>query len=237
MLLSVVIPAFNEERYLPLTLAGIRAAAAAVGQGVEILVVDNDSSDRTADAARSFGATVVTEKIHNIARVRNTGAAFAHGDILAFIDADTLVPAHFFRRVQEAMSSPNCLGGCADILHRPDSKFLRAYLTLWRWLALMLRMRQGAAQFCRKSAFTDLNGYDESLFMGEDVDFYWRLGRLCKKSRARLEFLADVCIEPSPRRFNRLPLWRTLLVTNPLYLLAFRRRKAAWADWYVQAPR
>src|ERR1017187_8030954 len=104
MLLSVLIPAFNEERHLPQTLTSLRDAIASCRCGVELIVVDNASVDRTADVARAFGATVVHEQIHNVARVRNVGARSAHGDALVFIDADTVVPQQFLDKVAEAMS-------------------------------------------------------------------------------------------------------------------------------------
>jgi glycosyltransferase involved in cell wall biosynthesis len=174
MLLSVVIPAFNEELYLPKTLSSILRASAQCRCGVELIVVDNASADRTAAVAREFGASVVHEHVHNIARVRNVGAEAAHGDVLIFIDADTLVPHQFFDRVVEAMSDPACIGGSPEMVHHVRSRLLRAYFRAWRWIGIKTGMAQGAAQFCRKSAFRILNGYDESQFVGEDVDFYWR---------------------------------------------------------------
>ena len=61
MVISVVIPAFNEESYLPATLASLRDAISICRCEVELIVVDNESSDRTGEVARSFGATVVRE--------------------------------------------------------------------------------------------------------------------------------------------------------------------------------
>src|SRR4051794_28210023 len=117
MLLSVVIPAFNEERHLPETLSSLQDAIAACRCGVELIVVDNASADRTADVAAIFVATVVREQIHNVARVRNTGVRSAHGDILVFIDADTVVPRHLLDKVAEAMSGPACVWGSPDVVH------------------------------------------------------------------------------------------------------------------------
>jgi len=235
--LSVVIPAFNEELYLPETLSRLHDAISACPCGVEMIVVNNRSADRTAEVARSFGATVVPEPVHNIARVRNAGAKVARGDVLAFVDADTTVPPHFLQRIAEVMADPACMGGRADMVHAPASRLLRAYLHAWRWLGMRLGMAQGAAQFCRKSAFTLLNGYDESQFMGEDVDFYWRLQRLCAKTGGYLKFLDDLKVVPSARRFNQTPIWRTLVWTNPLFIALFRKTRAAWRDWYVRTPR
>ena len=237
MLISAVIPAFNEQVYLPATLSSLRDAISVCRCGTELIVVDNESADRTSELARSFGAMVVREAVHNISRVRNAGARAARGDVLAFVDADTIVPPYFLERVAEAMGDPACFGGSADIVHTPASKLLRAYLAAWRWLGIRLDMAQGAAQFCRRSAFDLLKGYDESYFMGEDVDFYWRLQKLCAKAGGHLSFLDDVKVVPSPRRFDRTPIWRTLIWTNPLFIGLFRKRFSAWAAWYVKSPR
>ncbi|MGA7234034.1 MAG: glycosyltransferase [Bryobacteraceae bacterium] len=166
------------------------------------------------------------EAIHNIARVRNAGKSAARGDVLAFVDADTIIPRHFFQKVAAAMSDPACFGGSADIIHTPASKLLRAYLEAWRWFGSRLDMAQGAAQFCRRSAFDVLKGYDASYFMGEDVDFYWRLQTLCRKTGGHLSFLDDVKVVPSPRRFDLTPTWRTLIWTNPVFIALFRKRRS-----------
>jgi hypothetical protein len=98
-------------------------------------------------------------------------------------------------------------------------------------------MAQGAAQFCRRSAFDLLTGYDESYFMGEDVDFYWRLQRLSAKAGGHLSFLSDVRVVPSARRFDMTPTWRTLVWTNPVFIALFRKRYSAWAAWYGETRR
>jgi glycosyltransferase involved in cell wall biosynthesis len=236
-MISVVVPAFNEELYLVGTLSSLRAAMSRCRRLVELIVVDNQSVDRTADIAQSFAATVVSEAVHNISRVRNTGAHVARGDVLVFVDADTIVPPHFLDCIAEKMDDPACLGGSTDIVHTPKSKLLKRYLSLWRWAGSRLGMAQGAAQFCRKPAFIALNGYDESQFMGEDVDFYWRLQTLAAKTGGYLSFLNDVKVLPSPRRFDRTPVWRTLIWTNPVFIALFRKTSSAWAEWYVRAPR
>lgn len=237
MSLSVIVPAFNEEMYLPRSLSSLQRAAAECRCSVELIVVDNASTDRTAEIALASGARVVCETVHNVARVRNAGAATAHGEVLVFVDADTVVPLEFLDRVHEAIADPLCLGGSADIVHDVRSEILRVYLGAWRWIGFKLGMAQGAAQFCRASAFRDLNGYDESQFMGEDVDFYWRLRKLCARTGAHVQFLSDVKVVPSPRRFDTVPLWRTLVWTNPLFVWALRKSKSAWAQWYVTPPR
>jgi glycosyltransferase involved in cell wall biosynthesis len=241
MLLSIVIPAYNEAACLSETLANLDRARALLDSNdntqTEIIVVDNDSVDATAEVARACGATVAFEKQHNVAKVRNSGARVAHGDVLVFVDADTVVPVQLLARIAETMSNATCLGGAVDTDYRPQKIAVRVYLKGWRILGKLLGMAQGATQFCRRDSFMALKGYDETSFMGEDVDFYWRLRRFATRQNARVVFIEDLKVVPSTRRFDQWQLWRILLWTNPLVVLIFRRRKSCWEGWYRAAPR
>src|SRR5260221_5303735 len=92
MKISLVVPAFNEERLLPGSLSSMRAAMqgfARLGWHSELIVCDNNSTDRTAEIAKSAGAEVVFEPVNQISRARNAGAARAGGDWIFFVDADS----------------------------------------------------------------------------------------------------------------------------------------------------
>jgi glycosyltransferase involved in cell wall biosynthesis len=240
MMLSVIIPAFNEEKYLPATLDHVRQASQATlasGKSVEIIVVDNASSDRTAEVAVTHGAKVVSVPEHNVARVRNAGARAASGEILVFLDADTLVPLHLLSRIAEEMGDLNCLGGAVDTDYQPVRTLMRLYLRLWRIIGHAFGMAQGALQFCRRDIFFALKGYDESIYMGEDVDFYWRLRKLAKCRGQSVQLLTDVRVVPSCRRFDQWPTHRILIETNPIYIMFLQRSKTAWCGWYRDVPR
>jgi glycosyltransferase involved in cell wall biosynthesis len=200
-------------------------------------VVDNDSQDSTADVARDYGATVVKEALHNVAKVRNTGSRFAKGSVLVFVDADTIVPDELLWRIVEVVAEPTCIGGAVNADYRPVKLSSKIYLQFWRIIGKLSGMAQGATQFCRKDVFLALNGYDETLFMGEDVDFYWRLRKFAKRHNSSVNFIEDIRVVPSTRRFDQWRLWRTLIWTNPLFILVFRRRKAVWHGWYKAVPR
>src|ERR1700746_1981800 len=92
MKLSVIIPAFNEEKFITGCVEKVLRALEANRTNdltAEVIVVDNNSTDRTAELARAAGATVVFEPVNQIARARNSGAAAATGDWLIFVDADS----------------------------------------------------------------------------------------------------------------------------------------------------
>ena len=241
MNISVIIPAYNEEAYLPATLASIAEAAAILtvssGVRVEILVVDNNSTDTTTAVAQAAGATVVREPEQGIARARNTGARHASEDVLVFVDADVSVPPGTLSAIHAAVSDPSCVGGGVDVEYRPRRALIRFYLRCWRLLAQRLGMVQGATQFCRRSTFEAIGGYDERAWIGEDVDFYWAMRWLARSTGGSVRLIRSPRVQASSRRFDNWPVWKTLLWTNPLVIALFRRRKWTWGGWYSRPVR
>ena len=98
-------------------------------------------------------------------------ATCALGDLLVFLDADVVVPRTLLVAILEAMRDPACVGGGVDVDYRPRRSFVRLYLRMWSVLGRFTGMVQGAAQICRGDVFSDVGGYDESVWIGEDVDF------------------------------------------------------------------
>jgi glycosyltransferase involved in cell wall biosynthesis len=240
--LSIIVPAFNEARALPATLAALDDARRDVqlqfGCETDVLVVDNASTDATAQVARNAGARVVGEPFRNVARARNAGATVARGDVLVFVDADTWVPPESLEQIAGAMSDPRCVGGALGVVHRPRSRVLRTYLAGWRLLGRVLGMSQGATQFCRREEFDALAGYNERLWMGEDVELQWRLRRVARRTARSHRVIHECHVVPSPRRFDQWPLWRTLVWTNPLVTVALARSARFWRKgWYETPPR
>ena len=131
MKISIIVPAFNEEQFLGETLAQIKAAAGAfanAGWETELIVCDNNSTDRTAEIARAAGANVVFEPVNQISRARNSGAAAATGDWLVFVDADSHPSAGVFADMAKEIQTGNCIAGGATI--RWDQKlFIMELLT------------------------------------------------------------------------------------------------------------
>lgn len=238
MRFSVIIPAFNEEKYLPKTLECMVRALANTSFPSEIIVVDNQSEDKTRQIAANYGAKVISESVHNIGRVRNTGATKAAGEILVFIDADTLVPVSLFPAIVAAMQDEKCFGGSVAVDYGEfQRKWMKFYALAWRFWGNLLNMRGGAAQFCRKRIFEEVGGYDESIFVGEDVDFYWQLAKFAKRNGGFLQFIEDPMVITSTRRFDKMSFWKTLLLTHPIFILLNWKRKSAWKDWYDDAIR
>src|SRR6185369_4599544 len=112
-LISFVIPAWNEESVLGPTLEALSAARKHLAERSEVIVADDSSTDRTAEIARQHGARVVSVKHRQISVTRNAGAREAQGDLLIFIDADTIVTPKAVCAAVEAVRTGAVGGGCA----------------------------------------------------------------------------------------------------------------------------
>jgi len=108
---SIVVPAFNEEMLLPATLRALAQAMESVPYEGEVVVCDNNSTDRTAAIAREAGARVVFEATNQISRARNTGAKAARGRWLVWVDADTRLPGELLRAAIDGMATGGVAGG------------------------------------------------------------------------------------------------------------------------------
>jgi glycosyltransferase involved in cell wall biosynthesis len=236
--ISVVIPAFNEEKLLPATLAAVGRALEGVERS-EVIVVDNESTDRTAAIAGETGARVVSEAVHNISAVRNAGAAAAGGDVLVFIDADTIVRPGVFEKIELEMAGHKCLGGSVAVEYEgPYTRFwMSAFMRLWVVLGKLTRMRQGALQFCRADVFRELGGYDTGIYVGEDIEFHWRLDKLAKDRGGLTAFVEEPKVITSARRWNRMGLVRMMFFTHPVTIFLAWRHPKFWKDWYERAIR
>jgi hypothetical protein len=119
----------------------------------------------------------------------------------------------------------------------PQRRWMKYYLSSWKFWGRAFNMAQGAAQFCRKFPFQELEGYDETIFVGEDIAFYWRLSKLARRKKGYLYFIEDPKVSTSSRKFNKMSLWKTLLLTHPIFVLLTWRKKSVWKEWYEKAVR
>lgn len=238
MNLSVVIPAYNEAKYLPATLAALKDSLAPIN-GVEVIVVDNASTDSTREIAGQSGAEIVDEREHNIGKVRNTGAFASSGEITVFLDADTIVAPGLFEKIIEVMSDPRCVGGSVAVEYETPSgrEWMRWFTILWTFLGRLTKMRQGALQFCRREIFHELGGYDTTIYVGEDIEFHWRLDKLAKGREGFTIFIEEPRVLTSSRRWEKMGLFRMIFFTHPITIFLAWRIRSFWKDWYENAVR
>jgi len=201
--LSIVVPAFNEERLLAGTLEAIRAAAGAF-DGVwswELIVCDNNSTDGTAAIARAAGAQVVFEPHNQISRARNRGAQSAQGDWLLFIDADCAPTPGLFRELRACIERGDVLAGGSTIAAEGSLGF-RISIRAWNALSRALRWAAGSFIFCERDAFASLGGFSEELYASEELEFFQRLKPLAHGRAKRLVILHRHPLRTSDRKLR-----------------------------------
>lgn len=209
MLISIVVPAFNEERLLGATLASVREsmkAFATVGWESELIVCDNNSTDRTAELGRSAGAKVVFEPINQIGRARNRGAEAAAGEWLVFVDADSHPTRELFLEVIEAIRSGRYVAGGCTV--RLDGEFPLAVrvVRLWNFLSRTVRLLAGSFIFCEAKAFRAIGGFSQELFAGEELELSQKLKRWGRQDGRKLIILHRHPLLTSARKVQ---LYRT----------------------------
>ena len=205
MNISVIVPAFNEEKLLGASLADIKSAATALaarGWSVELIVCDNNSTDRTPDVARAAGAKVVFEPVNQIARARNAGAAAATGDWLVFVDADSHPSAGLFADVADQILSGRCLAGGATI--RLDEHFFVASLITWLWnfASRWRRLLAGSFIFVEAAAFRQIGGFSHELFAAEELDLSKRLKQFARGTGRKIVILHRHPLRTSARKMK-----------------------------------
>ena len=168
-MLSFIIPAHNEERLIGATLDALRAVARDLPVPSEIIVVDDASTDRTAAIANEHGVRLLKVDHRHIAATRNAGARIACGDVLVFVDADTLVDAKVVRAALAALAAGAIGGGCAVRLHGVTNRRERFAAGFLGWLLRHARIAPGCFLFCTRAAFDAVAGFDTTWYAAEDV--------------------------------------------------------------------
>ena len=166
---SFVVPAHNEEPLLAATLSAIHAAAAACAIEYEIIVADDASTDRTAQIASAAGARVLTVQHRQISATRNSGARAASGDVLVFVDADTLINREVLLRAIEAITRGAVGGGASVHFDGQVPLYAKVVLPLLTVLMRRTRLAAGCFVFCTRHAFEAAGGFDERLFGAEEI--------------------------------------------------------------------
>jgi glycosyltransferase involved in cell wall biosynthesis len=232
MKLSVVVPAFNEEKLLAATLEHLRRGMevfAARGWASELIVCDNNSSDRTPEIARAAGARVVFEPVNQISRARNAGAAAASGDWLLFVDADSSPSPQLFADVLQQLESSKCIGGGATIAMPGTPLHVWLWTVAWNAFTRATSWAAGSFLFCDARVFAEVGGFSERLYAAEELDLSRRL-----KRRGRFVILSRHPLATSDRK-ARLYSWREhALFLGKFVLRGARvlRRREECSIWY-----
>ncbi|PYS23871.1 MAG: hypothetical protein DMF72_07850 [Acidobacteria bacterium] len=240
MRFSVIIPAYNEEQYLPRLLKSIEIARANYSGGrnqVEILVADNASTDRTAEVAAVYGARVVHVAKRRIGAARNGGARASTGEILCFIDADSAVHPQTFDAIDLVMKTGKYVWGVTGATMERMSFPL--FITYWTFLPMVLLTGLDIGlSFCRREDFEAVGGYDESRLYAEDVKFPWALKRLGRARGQRTVRLPQVKALGCTRKFDQFGDWHYFWMLGHIFksLLTWNWHDEKLADRYWYNP-
>lgn len=174
-LVSVIVPAWNEEAHIGACLASLQAQDATFG--FEIIVVDNESVDGTRQVAASCGVRVLTSGAGNPAGVRNAGIAAAQGRYLAFIDGDCLAPGDWLTRLVDWLERDPEVAAVGGPCLAPDDAnwIVRAWGPPPAPIPPHPSPLVGANMFVRRSALDRVGIFDTSLTSAEDDEISRRL--------------------------------------------------------------
>jgi glycosyltransferase involved in cell wall biosynthesis len=221
MKISVVIPAYNEEYLLPKTIASLMHLSR---KPDEILIVDGGSKDRTAAVSREAGANVLIVPHRGIGYARQRGLQAAKGDVVAFTDADTVLPDDWLAKIEETLSKPGVVGLFGSF-RVPDGWWVyRWYINyvqptvnqIYWWFGIPMAPGQNSA-FWRKSGL-DAGGFPEDFKIAEDIEMARRL-----MTQGKVVYLPDLIVISSGRRGNEgIPMLIRVFKASLLYLF-FRK--------------
>jgi glycosyltransferase involved in cell wall biosynthesis len=226
--LSFVIPAYNEEKYLAPTLASIHTAARAVGEPYEIVVANDSSTDRTAQVSEDAGARVVTVEKRKIAAVRNAGAGAARGDVFFFVDADTRINPEVVAAALEALRGGAIGGGAGVAMDEHAPAWTHRVMALLLPLFYLMKWAAGCFVFCTREAFEAARGFDENYYAAEEIHFSRAL-----KRHGRFVMLREHVVTSS-RKAQDHSVWSLLWLMVKMVArspLGVKERKHA-AFWY-----
>lgn len=229
-MISVVIPALNEEKYLESTLRALRCSE--YGKKFEIIVADGGSKDRTLKIARKYADKVVVTG-RGVSKGRNAGAAVAKGDVLLFVDADTMVMPNTLSEFDLVFKDKRVVEAtCPIVLTSWLYKDFMIYWDLNQIVKLSIRRARiphivGLCFAARKSAFDEVGGFDESMHHTEDFNLSERLG---KKGRA--VFDEKTLVLTSPRRLNKWGVVGSVVKPVMFYMNYRMTGKSVGADKY-----
>jgi glycosyltransferase involved in cell wall biosynthesis len=228
-MISFIVPAYNEEKYLAPTLESIHAAAKEIGEPYEIVVANDASTDATATLAERGGARVVTEQKRQIAGTRNVGARASTGDVLIFVDADTQLNGAVVAAALAALRS-GAVGGGAPVRFDRAPRWVNVALVVFVPLYFRLaRWAAGCFIFCTRAAYEATGGFDETLYASEEIFFSRAL-----KKQGSFVILQERVTTSARKAEGQSPLsmlWMMLRLAAG-GMGSVKKREGAIAFWY-----
>ena len=221
---SLVIPALNEEKYLPQTFASIKKLDR---QPDEIIVVNASSDDKTSKIAKDFGARVITVDRRSIGFSRQQGLKAATGDIVAFTDADTILPPAWLSTILDYIEHRGVVGVFGGFRVPDGPWWYRVYINVIQPFTntivfALFKIPSATGQnmaFIRTKALA-AGGFPENFKIAEDIEIARRV-----MSTGRVVFRQDFFVVASGRRGYE-GFWKIIARSFSAFFYYFIWRKA-----------
>lgn len=228
MMFSIVVPAYSEEAFIERSLLSIRNQTY---RDYELIVVVRPSTDRTEEIARKYADRVIIEKEAGLGNARNVGTANAKGEVIVFVDADTIVPPTLLEKLNEVFKDGRVVGIIPKFyVYDKSVKGATVYLMLNALAKIVTKVKvlfYGMFIAIRKGTLLRVGGF-KNIF-GEDIDLSMRLDRFYRINRNRfVKYYPAITVYTSSRRIVQLGFWRALKLWS-LNLI----RKLIWKKDFV----
>ena len=236
-MISIIIPAYNEEQYIRKCLESIEIARTNYEGRIEIIVVLNRCTDNTEKIASEHGAKLIFNNDKNLSKIRNSGVACATGKIVVTMDADSLMHEKTLVEVEKRLNSGKYIGGGVKIKFEKNN--LQTILTYILFALIFFRTwyirRLSVGLFwCYKKDFDAIKGFDESLVSAEDIDFAYRLKQYGKKLGKKYGTINNTPVTTSNRKFGSWFYFKNL---NKLFKIKTGKDQNAANQVYYDYPR
>ncbi|MCW9133945.1 glycosyltransferase [Bacillus paramycoides] len=235
---SIIIPAYNEEKYIRKCLDSIAKASEAYKDQTEIIVVLNRCTDNTEEIAKSYNCITLENNDKNLSKIRNAGADIASGEIIITIDADTQMTESMLFNVDKYLASGKYIGG--GVTGKSERISLGIFVSAML-IIIPLLFKYGAISvgifWCYRKDFMAISGFNENMLMAEDAEFAKRLKKWGKQNNKKFGTIKNGMIT-STRRFDKYGDWA--LLKNPKIILAYLKgndRKQADKTYYDNQER
>lgn len=230
---SVVIPCYNEEAYIGNLLASLDAQVFDRAK-FEVIVVDNNSLDKTAQAVWDYAATssmnirLVHEYTPGVSISRNSGARISHGRTLVFLDADNMLDNRFLSGLFGYMSDKDCNSG--SIRTMPDKFNIKGWLVFMILeIIKMVLPKPFGKSFVDRKIFTQVDGFNENIVLGENVEFLVKVKALIKKNGGRFGH-CKMGVKCSLRRFEKVGYINVLMPWLMAYIGIYSQEYKTMAE-------
>ncbi len=220
---SIIVPAHNEENYIVNLLKDLHNQTLKK-EFYEVLIVDNASSDSTVENIWKFSIKhpnlnlrLIHENQLGVSRARNRGAMCAINPNLVFLDADNTIKEEFLASIRDKVEDASILA--ATIRTLPDQYDIRALIFFWVIeLLKMLQLKPFGKSFVRRSALYEINGFNEDIHLGENVDMLVRIKQYARINSKKFIHISKPGIKCSLRRFEKLGYLKIIIPWFIAYL-------------------